>query len=154
MPDNMFKNVEFPDPMDLRLAAIYIGVSEGRVRSLSREGKIGTKAEGGKWQYAKKELDAYLTAPKAARKTGAPHGEGKAFVVRIKFQDMQSVKDFLATKGISLEPRYNYDNQKKYQAKRKAAKAAEKAAKAASAPAGTAAAAPVVKAATANPLPR
>jgi excisionase family DNA binding protein len=126
MSDNLFKNVEFPDQMDLRLAAIYINVSEGRIRTLLREGTIqATKTDANKWVISKDVLDEYKTrAPAPRAGGGGTRGEGKAWVIKVPFAKLQAVKDALAPLAIELQPRYNYAKQKEYQAKKKAEKAA------------------------------
>jgi hypothetical protein len=118
---------QFPDPMDLRIAALYLNVSEARMRTLLREGTVKSDKVDGKWSIKRADLDTYKndkgTAP---RKSGGTRGDGKAWIIHVKFQDLQKVKDALTPLGIQLEPRYDYAKQKEYQAKRKAAQAAEK----------------------------
>jgi len=132
MTDKLFEGVEFPEKMDLRLAAVFASVSEGRMRSLLREETIpSTKDEAGKYVVTKAEITKWLNTKGAKTTRGAagPRGEGKAFIVKVPFAKLQAVKEALATQGIELQPRYDYSKQKAYQAKRKAEKAAAKAAK-------------------------
>jgi hypothetical protein len=118
----------FPDKMNLRLASVFIDMSEQRLRTLARENAIpgAAKDEGGNWVFTKEGLAEYneLRASGSTRKV-AVRGDGKAFVIRVKPQDLTDVKEFLATKEIELEPRYNYAKQREYQARRKAEKAAQ-----------------------------
>lgn len=133
LPEEMdpFAGVVFPEVMELRIASVYLDMSETRLRTLLREGRIkATKdEETGKWQIKKADLDTY-NATKGTRTSAGPRkqqGEGKAWLVKVPYAKFQAVKDALAILGIELLPRYNYDKQRAYQSKRKAAKAAEKA---------------------------
>jgi len=116
-------NVKFPDVMDLRTAALYLGVSEMRVRTLARDGGIaGTKEEGsGKWLFTKLILDGYKNTPRA-RKSGGGRvsADGKAWVINIKPADYEKVVTALKAFNIELKPRYNYAAQKAYRIKRAA----------------------------------
>jgi excisionase family DNA binding protein len=125
-----FANVVFPDVMDLRLASVYLSVSEGRIRTLLREGTIkSTKDDNGHWSVTKADLDAYVQVKATSpRKSGGASGTGKAYIVKVPFAKIQVIKDALAKEGVELLPRYDYSKQKAYQAKQKAAKAAKKAA--------------------------
>jgi excisionase family DNA binding protein len=127
--ESPFANVDFPAVMDLRLASIYLNVSEGRIRTLLREGTIpSVKDDSGHWAVAKTELDKYQETKATTPRTGGAKGSGKTYLIKIPFAKMQAVKDALAKEGIELQPRYDYAKQKAYQAKTKAAKAAKKAA--------------------------
>lgn len=120
--------VQFPDNMDLRTASIFLGLSEMRVRALARDGSlVGSKDEGGAWVFAKKDLETFKATPRVRKgggKTG-PRGDGKSWVIKVKFQDIEKVKEALGEFGIELTPRYDYAKQAAYRAKRDAAKAAE-----------------------------
>ena len=123
---------QFPDVMSLRMAALYIDVSEQRLRILIREGKINaTIGEDKAYMVAKADLDAFVatkSAPRGPRKAGTPR-EGKAWIINVKAADYAAVVAALEPFGITLQPRYNYEAQKAYQAKRKAALAAARASK-------------------------
>jgi sporulation protein YlmC with PRC-barrel domain len=114
--------------MNIRLASVYLDVSEQRIRALLREGRIkADKDEAGAWIISKEALEAYKAEhAQGPKRTSGVSGKGKAYVVRVPFQKIQAVKDFLATQDIELEQRYNYDKMKVYQQKRKARLAAEK----------------------------
>lgn len=123
-------NVVFPDVMDLRTASIYLGLSEMRVRALARDESLtATKDEGGAWQFARTDLDAFKVTPRTRKASTKPRGEGKAFIVKVRYQDLEGVKEALADFGIELQPRYDYAKQAEYKAKVAAKKAAEAAAK-------------------------
>jgi excisionase family DNA binding protein len=119
---NLFAGVEFPETMDLRLAAVYANVSESRMRNLLREETIpSVKDDGGKYVIQKSDLAAWVAgSTKRTSKTGAVKGEGKPFIIKVPFPKLQAVKEALAGLGIELQPRYDYAKQKAYQAKRKA----------------------------------
>lgn len=126
--------VKFPDPMDLQEAAIYLQLSDMRIRALAREGDLkGIKDVDGKWSFKKADLDAFKATPRVRKAGGGKKVDGKAWVIHIKFDQFEKVKSFLAAQGINLEPRYNQDpvKQKAYRAKRAAAKKAEAKAEAA-----------------------
>jgi hypothetical protein len=127
--ESIFGGINFPDPMDLRMAALYIDVSETRMRSLLREGRIpAQKDESNRWVVTKADLDGY-NATKGQRKVSAGptrRGTGKFWLIQVSYEHLQEVKDALAPMGIELQPRYDYNKQREYQAKRKAAKAAPK----------------------------
>jgi hypothetical protein len=127
----MAQNFEFnfPETMNLRLAAVFLDMSAQRIRTLVREGKIegASKGEGG-WAFTKAGLEAYKqTAANTPRAGGA---RGKSWLVKIPAEKLEAAKAALAELGLELAPRYNYAKQREYQAKRKVAKAAEKAAQA------------------------
>jgi hypothetical protein len=126
--------INFPDQMNLRLAAVYLNLSEQRVRTLLREEKVpgAVKSDSGAWVLTKEGLDEY----KETRKTrggGTRRGDGKLWQIRVKYKDLEDVREALAEFDIELEPRYNYERQKAYREKRKKEQAAEKAAAAAKA---------------------
>ena len=120
-------NVVFPDVMDLRTASIYLGLSEMRVRSLARDESLkASKDEGGVWQFAKADLDAFKVTPRTRKASSKPRGDGKAFIIRVPYQALEDVKEALGDFGIELQPRYNYAKQAEYKAKQAAKKAAAK----------------------------
>jgi len=120
--------IVFPDVMDLRTAALYLGVSEMRIRTLARTPASGLKSgkdENGKWSFKKSDLDAYKSTPRVRKSTaGGVRGEGKAWIINVKHGDLEKVKAALKTFAVELQPRYNYAAMKEYQAKRNAAKKA------------------------------
>lgn len=117
--------VQFPDSMDLRTAAIFLGLSEMRIRSLVRDEKSGLKANKveNSWVFAKKDLEAYRDAPRARKSGGGggTRGEGKKWIIDVKHADLEKVKNALKTMGIELTPRFDSAKMTAYQAKRKAA---------------------------------
>ena len=119
-------NVVFPDVMDLRTAAIYLGLSEMRVRTLAREEALpGEKDDSGAWQFIKDELDIFKETPRVRKAGGGrKQGEGKAWIIKVKYADLEGVKEALADFGIELQPRYNYAKQAEYRAKTAAEAAA------------------------------
>jgi len=122
--------VKWPDVMDLRSAAFFLGLSEMRTRTLAREETLPAhKDEDDNWAFNLKDLQAYQAQPKA-RKTGGgggPRGDGKGWVIQVKFADLEKVKGLLAPLGITLLPRYNAEKMKASMARSKAKKAAAKA---------------------------
>ena len=113
--------VVFPDVMDLRTASIYLGLSEMRVRTLARDEALkATKDGDGVWQFAKGDLDTFKVTPRTRKASTKPRGEGKSFIIQIKYQDLEGVKEALADFGIELQPRYNYAKQAEYKAKQAA----------------------------------
>jgi hypothetical protein len=119
--------IEFPAQMDLRIASLFVNMSEGRMRALVREGKIvGEKTDAG-WMFNKTDLEKFLVEPRTrAQGTRKASPAGKALVIHVTADKMQAVKDALANIGVELEPRYDYTKQRAYQLKRKAEKAAAK----------------------------
>lgn len=124
----------FPAEMNLRLAAVYLNLSEQRVRTLARDETVpgATKDESGQWVFSKQGLNEYLTQAPKARGGGGPRGNSKKWVVDVKHADLDKVKAALKPFGIELEPRYNYQKQKEYRQKRAAAQKAAEAKKKAS----------------------
>lgn len=120
--------MEFPNPMSLRLGALYADMSEQRFRILVREGKISaTQLESGQFVVSKEDIDTYIANRGSVRTAGAgTHGQGKAWVVKVKATDFAAVTEALAQFGIVLEPRYNPEAQARAQAKQKAKKQAAK----------------------------
>jgi hypothetical protein len=117
--------IEFPPVMDLRIASLYLNMSEGRMRALVREEKIkGTKTEQG-WEFLKADLDVFNATPRPRAGGGTrTTKDGKAFVVHVVPAKLQGFKDAMAKLEITVENRYDYTKQRAYQLKRKAAKAA------------------------------
>jgi excisionase family DNA binding protein len=115
-------NVKFPEQMDLRTAALYLGVSEMRIRTLAHQGGLkGVKDDGGKWLFSKVTLDGYKATPHV-RKSGGGRvsAAGKAWVIHVKPADHEKVVAALKSMSITLEPRYDYAGQKEYRLKRAA----------------------------------
>ena len=135
MPALDISKIQFPDPMGLREASIFLELSDMRVRTLAREGALkGLKSDDGKWSFAQKDLIAYRDTPRE-RKAAGPRGDGKAWIIRIKFADFEKVKAFLTPLGIKIEPRYNYAKQAEYRKARTAAQGKAKVAAATPKPA-------------------
>lgn len=113
--------------LNLREAAAYLEVTDQRVRTILREGRIvATKNEKGYWRVSKEELDKY-NATKGSRRSGA-----KSYVFRASEEELATLQEFAAENGLDLgiKPRYKYDagKAKAYRQKRKAQLATEKAA--------------------------
>jgi len=125
-PTNL--KIEYPDVMDLRIAALFLGMSEGRLRTLVREEKVkgARDEESQKWTFKRTDLEAYLKEPKARAASNKATKAGKAFINHLTIDKLQRAKDALAAIGVELEQRYDYSKQRAYQQKRKAAKAAAK----------------------------
>jgi hypothetical protein len=118
-------NVKFPDKMDLRTAALFLNISEMRVRTLAREGtlkatKTGGEGETKKWEFTKSDLEAFKATPRE-RKAGGPRGEGKAWIVNVPHDKLEQTKNALKALGIELQPRYDVAKQTAYRKKRAAA---------------------------------
>ena len=114
-------NVKFPDPMDLRTAALYLGLGEMRIRTLAREGTLkGAKNDAGQWLFTKANLEAYKTTPRVRKAGGKVSAAGKAWVIHVKPADYEKVIAALKPLGIVLEQRYDYAGQKQYRLKRAA----------------------------------
>ncbi len=95
--------------LNLRQAAAYLGITDQRVRTVLREGRVeATKNEKGYWRVSTEALDAY-NATKGQRKAG-----GKSYVVRLDSEQKVWLEEQLAKAGIETEltPRYNYDPEK------------------------------------------
>lgn len=128
MSDNPNAGLNFPDVMNLRLAAVYVNISEQRLRTVAREETVkGTKDENGAWSFTKEDLDAYLEKKATQPRAGGQRGDGKLWIIRVKYENLKGVKEALEPFGIELQPRYNYEKQKAYREKRKKQLAAEKA---------------------------
>lgn len=117
--------IDYPDPMGVRLAALYLNISEMRIGTLVREGRIpARKDEQGRWLINQEALDTY-TETKGSRGGGGPRGDGKMWKVRILYKDLDDVKKALAKFDAELEPAYNYEKQREYRLKAAAKKKAE-----------------------------
>ncbi len=92
--------------LTLREAAAHLGVTDQRIRTLLREGRIpAEKNEKGYWRVPPASLDEY-TASKGQRKMGS-----KSFVFRATPEEYEALLQFVADQGYKIEfaPRYNYD---------------------------------------------
>ncbi len=110
--------------MNLREAAAYLGITDQRVRTVLREGRVeATKNEKGYWRVTQEALDAYNTS-KGQRVSGE-----KSYVVRLDPEQKAWLELALADEGLEIEitPRYNYDPEKAkaYRLARQAKLAAE-----------------------------
>jgi hypothetical protein len=129
--------IEYPQQLNIQLAALFLNMSEGRLRSLCRENKVPfTREDGdtGAFIFQLAELQKFAAEPKtraAGTGTRKEGPAGKAFMIHVTADKLQAVKKALGDVGIELEPRYDTAKQHAYQAKRKAEKAAAKAANAA-----------------------
>lgn len=141
--------IVFPDVMDLRAAAVFLGMSEMRIRALARDGslKAAKNAETGKWEFKKVDLTAYQNTPRERKAGVRSSANGKAWVVNVTAENLEKVKAALAPFGVTLQPRYNTAAQKEYRIKRQAALKAKAAANPVKVtpPAAPAAAKPAVK---------
>ena len=116
--------------LTLREGAAYLGVTDQRMRTILREGRVdATKNEKGYWRVSTEVLDNYQ-ATKGRRLDGA-----KAWVARMTDEQKVVLEDFITSQGEGCEevvfaPRYNYDPEKAkaYRQKRKAQLAEETAA--------------------------
>lgn len=72
--------LSFPDLMDLRTAAMFLNVSEMRIRTLARtKVLVATKdPESKKWVFKKTDLEAWKNTPHVRGVSTGPRGEGKA----------------------------------------------------------------------------
>jgi hypothetical protein len=122
-------NVKWPEVMDLRTASIFLDLSEMRVRTLAREGGLpASKDDEGSWAFKKSDLTTYKNTPHARKGGGGgPRGDGKGWVIKVKFEDLEKVKAALAPFKIELQPRYNAEKMKASMARSKAKKLAAKA---------------------------
>jgi len=112
--------VNFPDVMNIRMASIFLNLSEARIRALIRSEEISATMVDKKWTMSIKDLTVFRDTPRI-RKTSGPRGDGKLWVIRVPHGKLEAVKAMLAKEDIELAPRYNYEKQKAYQVKRKAA---------------------------------
>jgi len=124
------------DELGVKEAAAYLNVSDMRIRTLLREGRLegahkvqveGTSIQ--KWAIPVSGLDTYRETKGTF---GGVRKGGKAFVVRISGPDQyEALKAFCEEQGMAApEPRYKYDpeKQKEYREKRRQKKLEEAAA--------------------------
>lgn len=103
----MSTKVTLPDVMSLRQAAFYLDQGEQSLRKLAGAGTIkATKTEEGRWSFTKEDLDAYRAAKASGAISRTPNANGKAFVIRVKAESYEEVKQFLSERGIEMTPRY------------------------------------------------
>jgi excisionase family DNA binding protein len=102
--------IDFPDTLDLRNAAIYLEISEMRVRTLAKEGNIPCyKNEAGHWRFDLSDLEEFK-ANMGTRKGGYRRGDRKYWRIQIKHDDLEEVTELLADKfEIEVEPMYQYE---------------------------------------------
>ncbi len=92
--------------LNLRQAAAYLGVTDQRVRTVLREGRVeATKNEKGYWRVTTEALDAY-NATKGTRQAGA-----KAYVFKADADQLAEIQAAFEAAGLEVEiaPRYKYD---------------------------------------------
>ena len=90
----------------IREASDKFGYSEMYIRRLLLEGKIaGTKVDG-QWQ-----IDESSLVTKQAQTTNTR--EVRAFIVHVKSEDIDKVREMLAKHDVQLEPRFVYDDKRK-----------------------------------------
>lgn len=102
--------IQFPDMMGIREAALFLGKSEQYVRTLLRSKQLVGKNDEStdrQWQIRKVDLEAFKTREPKTR-GGGQRGEGKAFVIKVKYADLPKVEAALKQLGIALQPRYTY----------------------------------------------
>jgi hypothetical protein len=115
----MFDKSQLPDPMSLRFASIYSDISEQRLRTLVREGKIAsTKTEKGVDQVTKEALDTYSATKHTGGTGGARKVTAGSWVIRVPNEKLDQVQDALGALGIELAQRYDYAKQKAYRTKK------------------------------------
>ncbi len=104
------EEVEQPALMTLREAAAYAGVTDQRIRTLLRTGRVqATKTDDGHWRVSQEAIDGY-NATKGQRVSGK-----KAYVVRLSAEEMAQLEAFAVDSGweeFTIEPRYKYDPEK------------------------------------------
>lgn len=112
--------------LTLREGAAYLGVTDQRMRTILREGRVeATKNEKGYWRLTTEALDDY-NENKGRRLDG-----GKTWTIRLSPEQHVALTDFIDANpimaGVELSERYNYDpaKAKAYRQKRKAQLAAE-----------------------------
>jgi len=97
---------EGPELLTLRQAAAYLGVTDQRVRTILREGRVeATKNEKGYWRVTTEALDAY-NVTKGTRQAGA-----KAYVFKADAEQLEAIQAAFEDAGleVAIEPRYKYD---------------------------------------------
>jgi excisionase family DNA binding protein len=108
----------------IREAAAKVGYCEMYVRRMVLDGKLPATKVDGKWLI---DEDALVSKQ---NKTSSDRKE-RTFIVHVKSEDIERVRGALGAVGVSLEPRFVYDdkrkayNKKRAEAKRKAATQAE-----------------------------
>jgi hypothetical protein len=109
--------ISWPDQMNIREAALFLGLGEQRIRALVRAGDLHpTKVEGSTAnQFAKSELEAFKASDRKAGGTRKEGAAGKAYVIHVTGEKLARVQAALQAEGITLEPRYNYDKMRAYQ---------------------------------------
>ena len=99
--------IQFPDSMGIRDAALYTGMSEQYIRTMVRQTTLkASKNEAGEWEILKSTLDELMAQPR--QRGGGTRAGGKAFVINVKPDDQPAVESALAAFGITLKPRYTY----------------------------------------------
>lgn len=101
--------IDFPKIMNLRTAAIFLEISESRVRTLAKDEELSSfKNEAGHWQFDKGDLTTFKENM-GTRKGGYRRGDRKYWRVQIKHTDMEAVVADLAKYGIEVENMYQYE---------------------------------------------
>jgi len=102
--------IDFPDVLDLRNAAIFLEISEIRVRTLAKEGVLPCyKNEAGHWRFELDDLEEFK-ANMGTRKGGYRRGDRKYWRIQIKHDDLEEVTELLMEKfGIEVKPMYQYE---------------------------------------------
>jgi excisionase family DNA binding protein len=97
--------------LTLREAAGYLGVTDQRIRTLLRTGRVpAQKNEKGYWRVATEALDKY-NATKGQRTSGK-----KAYVAKLSPEQLEMLQalceDEDELNDVEFAPRYNYDPEK------------------------------------------
>lgn len=102
--------LDFPDEMSLRSAAIFLEISEMRVRTLAKEeGVPSYKNEAGHWRFSKEDLTEFK-ATMGTRRGGYRRGDRKYWKIQVKHDDLEEVTAYLQDKfGIEVESAYQYE---------------------------------------------
>ena len=101
--------IDFPDEMSLRAAAIFLEISEMRVRTLAKDEDLKSfKNEAGHWRFAKEDLEEFKSTM-GSRRGGYRRGDRKYWRVQVKHDDIEAVKEALEPFGIELESQYQYE---------------------------------------------
>jgi hypothetical protein len=86
-------DINFPDPMSLRLASLFVDISEQRLRTLIREGKIkATQDADGKYSVTKAALTDYQAEKSHGGATNGGAGSGKSYVIKVPAKDHDKVE--------------------------------------------------------------
>jgi hypothetical protein len=106
--------INFPEEMNIREAALFLGIGEQRIRALVRSGELTVEKRDNANVFKKGVLQAFKDAP---RKTGGRKegNAGKAYVIHVTGDKLAAVQDALGKIGVQLEPRYNYEKMRAYQ---------------------------------------